>query len=147
MRWVVIAVVTILVACGGSGDALTTDEYQSEVHDAIGQAKLDELIALMEDVSAQPALSLNEQWKSDVLDALETWHEPLAVVRNIDPPDGAEDAQDAALQATECLSDVADRIGTLVESEAMGSGGNIRELMDSCASLGQDMNTELDALD
>jgi hypothetical protein len=146
MRWVAIAVVTILVACGGgSDDALSNDEYRSETTTAFDRADMDTVIARLTDASNEAALTLNDDWKQETLDALKTWHEPLDMIEGLNAPDDADAAEDAALNAAECLSDTADQLEDRVEAESIATF-DFAPLMTSCLSMLQTWAEEMDGL-
>src|SRR5688500_4730117 len=104
MRWCLIAVAAIVVACGGdSEDELNATEYKSEVRDACNATEIQTVADKMVEAGSQPALFLNESWKTDTLAALETWRDLHETISDIEPPSEAQTAHDAALLASECL--------------------------------------------
>lgn len=148
MRWCFVAVVTIVVACGGSSNSiLSASAYREEAVAAITSINTQTFIDQLNAGQDEPAMLLNEAWKSDTIDALETWQDAHETVERLHPPDSAATAHERTLAATECMSDAAERAIPLVEDERIIAGlDSISALIDSCTSLLADATWELDAL-
>lgn len=149
MRWILVLITMLVMACGGDDAQLSESDYRDRVvEDVLGPlgestGEIGRIAGQLED---RPELIDNDDWKSSMFNELDKMDDAHKEAELLTPPDELEEAHEVLLAGTECFSDTVDRLRPAVKvaytSEIMRAQSLATRCLDFLGDATEAMNAQ-----